>query len=432
MDMMETGIAGLRWDSLPAMNNGVESVVVPMPTTDLVHVVYHGDKPFSHGRYGLHRGLEDHLIFLGSPTKKAKGYFLDCRRDSPTLHQRVVVEFSPDVTRSLVIPCGVAHGFEGLERIYTINAFRAFLPPPQYLMTEKNPWATGTDILNFPYSIDDRDLPVVEVNTYPASEMFYDLLSEMQRATLGDIRHEFPHTEDMVDTDGKVVTLLIKKELSPRQAITQSDPIPGIEGLRWEQHLLVWSDDVSGYAALTDHGPIQIIGHGEQHYKTDAYGIHLEWEDRLTFVGPSDQRAIIRFIDCRRGSPTEGNEIAHEFSPSALRMLIIPPGVAHAFEGLEHIFTINRPYRRSGDADRFEPGHDVIDWPLDQRPPPSFDLSPTRDFPLSYYHALVEAQRDYLALQQQHVSTPAILLVRDSDGSTKRVALRQHIAIEKT
>ncbi|MDC8758411.1 dTDP-4-dehydrorhamnose 3,5-epimerase family protein [Janthinobacterium fluminis] len=427
MKTQELDIQGLRWDALPSMRNGAESVVVPMPTTDLVHIVYHGELPFAHGRYGLHRGLEDHLTFLGPLHKKARGYFIDCRTGSPTLHKKVAIEFAPDATRTLVIPCGVAHGFDGLEEIYTINAFRAFLPPPQYLMTDKNPWATGTDIINFPYSTADEALPEVEVNTYPASENFYELLSEMQRATLGKLDYEFPHTEDMVDADGKVHTLLIKKTLSPKQHVAEWEAIADIEGLGWKKHLLVWSNDVAGYAALTDNGPIQIIGHGERHYMTDAYGIHLEWEDRLTFVGPSQQRATIRFIDCRKGSPSEGKEVTHEFSPSALRMLIIPPGVAHAFEGLERIFTINRPYRRSGDPDRFEPGHDVLDWPLDKRPAPSFDIAPPREFPLSYYRALTEAQRGYLALQTEQVSTPAVLLVRDDDGSTKRVALR-HIA----
>ncbi|MFC6082123.1 hypothetical protein [Sphaerisporangium aureirubrum] len=53
--------------------------------------------------------------------------------------------------------------------------------------------------------------------------------------------------------------------------------------------------------------------------------------DRLTFVGPADQRAVIRFIDCREGSPTLHREITHEFRPSPLRYLVVPAGVAHAW-----------------------------------------------------------------------------------------------------
>lgn len=420
----DLGIEGLHWETMASVGNGNESRVVPMPTTDLVHIVFHGDTAFAHGRYGLHRGLEDHLTFLGSSRQRARGFFVDCREDSPTLHRKVSIEFTPDAARTLVIPCGVGHGFEGLEGVYTLNAFRAYLPPPQVLMTDRNPWATGTDILNFAYDTPDAELPVVEVNRHRASETFYELLSDMQRATLGSIDYEFPHTEDLVEPDGRKHTLLIRKKLSPKQQVPEWEPIPGIDGLGWKRHLLVWSSDVAGYAALTDIGPIQLIGHGETSYRTDAYGIHLEWEDRLTFVGPPSQRAIIRFIDCRRGSPTEGREVEHEFTPSALRMLIIPPGVAHAFEGLEHIWTINRPSRRCGDPDRYEPGNDVIDWPLAKRPAPRFAMPAQTEFPLPYYRALVQAQREYLALQER-VSTPAVLLVQDADGSTRRVALRR-------
>jgi dTDP-4-dehydrorhamnose 3,5-epimerase-like enzyme len=424
MKVEDLGIHGLRWENAPFMRNGADSFVVPMPTTHLLHIVYHGDEPFAHGRYGVHRGLEDHLTFLGPSATTAKGFFVDCRQGSPTLHKKVAIEFNPDAKRSLVIPCGVAHGFEGLEGVYTLNAFRAFLPPPEHLMTDKNPWMTGADIFNFSYSMADDSLPVVDVNTHPASEQFYELLSEMQRATLGGIDYEFPHTEDMKDAEGNVVTLLIRKSLTPKQQVPDWEPIPGIDGLGWKKHFLVWSSDVAGYAALTDFGPIQIIDHGERHYTTDAYGIHLEWEDRLTFVGPSGHRAIIRFIDCREGSRTQGNEVVHEFCPSALRMLIIPPGVAHAFEKLERITTINRPCRRNGDPATFEPGHDVIDWPLGDRPAPSFSIPPDQDFPWSYYQTLAQAQEGYLALREQEAFTPAVLLVRDDDGSTRRVAIR--------
>lgn len=420
----ELGIQGLRWEAMASVGNGNESIVVPMPTTDLVHIVFHGDAAFADARYALHRGLEDHLTFLGSSKQRARARFVDCRRESPTLHRKVSIEFTPDAARKLVIPCGVGHGFEGLEGVYVLNALRAYLPPPKVLMTDRNPWATGTDILNFAYDTPEADLPVVEINRWPASETFYELLSDMQRATLGSIDHEFPHAEDAVGTVGRKVTPLIRNKLSPRQQPPEWEPIHGIEGLGWKRHLLVWSSDVAGHAALTDIGPIQLIGHGETSYRTDAYGIHLEWEERLTFVGPPSQRAIIRFIDCRRGSPTEGREVEHEFTPSALRMLIIPPGVAHAFEGLEHIWTINRPCRRSGDPDRYEPGNDVIDWPLAVRPAPRFGMPAPTEFSLSYYRSLVEAQRECLALQET-VSTPAVLLVHDTDGTTKRVALRR-------
>jgi dTDP-4-dehydrorhamnose 3,5-epimerase-like enzyme len=425
MERENLGIEGLCWESMPFIENGVDSGVVPFPTTDLVHLVYHGDRPFAHGRYGLHRGLEDHLTFLGSTSTQAQGFFVDCRRGSPTLHRQITLDFTPSSRRTLIIPCGVAHGFKGLEGVYTLNSFKAYLPPPEHLLTAQNPWATGVDIYNFSYDTPASNLPIVDTNIHPASPVFYEILSEMQKATLGTIEYEYPHTEDITDENGDTVTLMIKKRLLPEQQLPEWEPIEGIEGVGWRKHLLVWSDSNAGYAALVDAAPIQVIDHGENFYSTDAYGIHLEWEDRLTFVGPSDRTVRIKLIDCRQQSKTRSREVTYEFKPSPLRMLIIPPGVAHAFESLEHIFTINRPSRSAGDPETFEPGNDVIDWPLDKRPAPLFDIE-AREFQFAYYQQLVKYQKDYLAVRDDNLSTPSVLLVNDGSGNQVRVAIRRN------
>ena len=309
--------------------------------------------------------------------------------------------------------------------MYTLNSFKAYLPPPEYLLTRYSPWATGSDIYNFPYDTNDAALPVVDTNPYPASPVFYETLSEMQKMTLGSNEYDFPHTEDIITATGDIVTLEIKRRLSERQRLPEWEPIHEITGVGWQKHLLVWSDETAGYAALVDHSPFQIIDHGRKPYSTDAYGIHLEWEDRLTFVGRSDRVATIKLVDCRNNSSTCGNEISHQFKPSPLRYLTIPPGVAHAFEGLEEIFTINRPLRRAGDPGQFEPGNDVIDWPLSQRPAPSFDIE-LAEFPFGYYSELANRQRDYLTLSKGNpLSTPSVLLVEDGSGRRVRVAIRQ-------
>jgi hypothetical protein len=129
-------------------------------------------------------------------------------------------------------------------------------------------------------------------------------------------------------------------------------------------------------------------------------------------------------MDCRKGSPTLGREVIHEFEPSPLRMLVIPPGVAHAFEGLGRIFTINRPLRRGGDPELFEPGNDVIDWPLEKRPAPAFQVK-GGSFPFSYYARLAQIQRDYIASREGSLSTPSVLLVDDGSGKQVKVALRR-------
>jgi hypothetical protein len=254
--------------------------------------------------------------------------------------------------------------------------------------------------------------------------VFYETLSEMQKATLGTIEYDFPHTEDVPDADGRIVTLEFKKRLSAAQQMPDWIPVEGIDAVGWQKHLLVWAGDTAGYAALADPSPFQVIDHGRKPYSTDAYGIHLEWEDRLTFVGPFQHTVRVKLLDCRNGSPTQGCEVCHEFKPSPFRMLVIPPGVAHAFEGLERVFTINRPLRRAGSPDQLEPGNDVIDWPLAKRPAPAFDIERV-DFHFDYYRKLAEHQRDYLALKDESPSTPTILLVDDGSGREVRVAIRR-------
>jgi len=416
-------IDGLRWEANTCVDNGGGSFVVPLPTTHLVHLVFHGEEPFSHGQYGIHRGLEDRLTFLGPATQRGRGYFLDCRRDSPTMHNRLEIEITPSAKQTLRVPCGVAHCFDGLEGVFTLNSFRAYLPPPDVLLTEANPWSTGADIVNFPMDARDDELPIVDPNPHNASARFYELLSAMQAETLGDVEHEYPVTEDVRFPDGSESTLMIRKPVGSREQPPEWEQIDDIEGLGWRRHLLVWSSDVAGYAALTDTAPLQVIDHGTDHYATDAYGIHLEWEDRLTFVGPSRQTAVVRFIDCREDSPTFRREAEVGFQPSALRYLQVPSGVAHAFDGLENIFTVNRPVRCAGPVDKYDPGNDVIDWPLAKRPAPAFRIE-KRAFPYSYYENLATMQREYLATREQELSTASVLLVEDDAGDQVRVALR--------
>lgn len=419
-----TGIDGLEWLDTHTLENGRESVVVPFPTSDLVHIVFHGEQPFSHGHYGFHLGLEDRLTFLGSREKTATGHFVDCRRDSPTFHRKVDLTFHPSVSRTLRIPCGVGHCFDDLDGVFTLNTFRAYLPPPDVLMTDKNPWATGADILNFPLDSADEELPIADPNPYPASPRFYELLSRMQSETLGSVDHEYPFTEEVTLPDGTVSTLMIRKRLTHQQRVPEWEQIDGIHGLGWSRHLAVWSGDDAGYVALTDPAPVQVIDHGTSPYATDAYGIHLEWEDRLTFLGPLDQSVEMRFIDCRRDSPTYHAEVVYTFKPSPLRAMVIPAGVAHAPAGMENVFTVNRPRRCAGDPTVFEPGNDVIDWPLSKRPAPTFEISPA-DFEFAFYRTLADRQRRYLANAPAVSSTPATMFVSDDDGRTVKVALRK-------
>jgi dTDP-4-dehydrorhamnose 3,5-epimerase-like enzyme len=405
------------------MGNGGASRVLPLPINRPVHIVFHGTTPFNHGHYGLHLGLADRLIFLGCPSKIITGYFIDCRDGSPTYGVRHVERFKPSIIEMLCIPPGVGHAFEGLEEVFTINAYEALLPPPELLITEKNPWATGADILNFPFDVTALDLPRVTPNIFPASQRFYDFLRDYQTETLSLVEHDYPVTENVIFDDGSHARLSVRKPIDRSLWPDEWESIENIAGLGWKRHYIVMGDDQTGYSALIDPSPIQVIDHGLEEYTHDAYGIHLESEDRLTFVGDENHCIRANFIDCRLGSHTFHKECSITFYPNALKFLVIPPGVAHAFESIQGVFTINRPRRCAGDLKKMEPGNDVIDWPLVARPAPTLEIL-EKDAPLEYYYDLALRQQRYL-LDNDLTSSAFSILLEDGDGSPVRLMIRK-------
>ena len=420
---MSLRIDGLKWEERYYQDNGGDSYVVPFPINRPVHIVFHGKEAFNHGHLGYHTGIRDRLTFLGASRTNICGNFVDCRKDSATRGIRDQITFAPDSRRTLIIPPGVAHSFRGLESVHTINDYELLLPPPRKLMSSENPWATGADITNFPLDASDEEVPLVEPNSYPVSDGFYDILREFQLETLKNVDYEYPSTENIRFADGSAFKLQFRKKVDQFLKVPEWDPVPGIEGVGWRRHFVVWGDSTAGYAALLDAAPFQVIDHGEGRYDNDAYGIHLLSEDRLTFLGDSDQVAAVRLLDCRDGSTTFGMEVEAEFSPSPLRYLCIPPGVAHGFRNLGGIFTVNRTRRCAGDLTKFEPGNDVIDWHFNERPAPAFSIE-ANEAPLSYYKALASRQRAFIERDIRE-STAMVFLADDGDGRKVRVALRK-------
>jgi hypothetical protein len=229
----------------------------------------------------------------------------------------------------------------------TINHFDASLPHPSVLLTDESPWATGADIKYFELAARDSELPVVQENEFPASETFYDLLSEMQEGTLGSIEHEYPHMEEVSFPDGTSAKIVIKRPISDRQRAAKDEQIPAVAGLAWRSHLVVWSGTYAGYSALVDRSPISVTELNE----LAAHGVYVsdELETHLTFSGSPSRPCVIRLRDCRADSPTRRGETEIRFAPSPLRFLSIPAGVTYSFpSGGEDVFVINRSRKCAG------------------------------------------------------------------------------------
>ncbi len=92
---------------------------------------------------------------------------------------------------------------------------------------------------------------------------------------------------------------------------------------------------------------------------------------------------------------------------------------------MEGIFTINQPKTFLPDIGEYEPGHDVIDWPINKRPLPILKINGI-DAGENYYKDLVVRLSSALTEPPRH-STPSILMTEDSDGRPVRLAIRERV-----
>lgn len=424
---MPFSIAGLCWRDNWRIENGGGSYVVPFPTLRPATLVFHGEIPFSYGHYGIHLGQADVLTFLGPSTGEIIGHFIDCRAGSATAGQREEHRWSPTSGRALYIPPGVAHTFDGLECVNTINAYELFLPDPDEWVHGRLDWQPDADIINIPLTVSQDELRYYTPNSHPASELWYDLVASQQRVMIPKVAYEYPATREVVFADGTAHRIELRKRLSVDEH-DEWTPVDGVAGVGWRRHPVIRSGAESGFSALLDRYPLYFIDHGEVRYTHDAYGIHLGQEDHLTFVGPRDQVVTVNLIDARSESPTFGAEVAYSFTPDPERYLLLPPGVGHAFEHLENVYTVNRPRTLlPADGSDYRPGNDVIDWLLAKRPIPELQPNTVPAGP-RYYEDLVADQKQLRALPAEH-TTPAVMMINGPDGKPVRVALRKKIPI---
>ena len=89
-------IEGLHWIPRWRINNGQkDSFVIPFATTYPVNIVYHGERKFKYGQYGIHLGQQDTLTFLGDEKQRIVAKFMDCRNNSATFKQSISFYITP-------------------------------------------------------------------------------------------------------------------------------------------------------------------------------------------------------------------------------------------------------------------------------------------------------------------------------------------------
>jgi dTDP-4-dehydrorhamnose 3,5-epimerase len=107
-----------------------------------------------------------------------RGHFVDCRAGSPTLHRETSLEFVGDPDRALVVERGIAHIFDNLLGMVTMNQ-------PRLYWDVKNPdFDTTADVVNVPRDTPTKDFPVVQTNRFRAPAWLCGLSRKAQRIGL--------------------------------------------------------------------------------------------------------------------------------------------------------------------------------------------------------------------------------------------------------
>ncbi|MED5049221.1 dTDP-4-dehydrorhamnose 3,5-epimerase family protein [Bacillus siamensis] len=160
---------------------------------------------FSYQHYGIHIAQVDRLTFFGDRTQKIIGHFVDCRKDSPTLHKKVVLEYYPDPKKMLYIDRGIAHTFDGLENVLTRDE------PIWYLSTGNIHYNMANDVVNVDRNESIENFPILEVNKYPIPKQAYEYALKVQQHNMKDLQ-EFPHRfQIQLDGEMRYVNLKPKK-----------------------------------------------------------------------------------------------------------------------------------------------------------------------------------------------------------------------------
>lgn len=180
-----TAIDGLYWiRNYFIKTSSFSRIVLPDPGQGNFSIIYHG-KDFAeqeHGGYevyGIHVGQTDVLTFLACDGRVMRGHFVDCRKGSPTLHREAHLEFKGDPEKSLIIDRGIAHIFDHLDGMITLNQLRT------YVDYKANPDLNPTfDVINVPRGAALSDFPAVQVNRFMAPRFLCGFNRKVQRLRL--------------------------------------------------------------------------------------------------------------------------------------------------------------------------------------------------------------------------------------------------------
>jgi len=302
-----------------------------------VNLVYHGHRSaFKYDYFGIHPSTEDRLTFIGQPDRIIFAHFIDCREESETWGQSAEAIISPQLDQVLVIPPGVAHTFDGLDSVYTLNAYRTFLPDPIELLEGVFQWSPIGDTVNLPRGVKAGDLPRIRTSKLMPSQKFYDLTTANTVASLDGVLLTYPLTRQFEFADGSSKLVRFTKMAASNPGSVY-EALSSSESIGWLRNLYVVGGEEAdgGYVVLDGPNDFRLFDHGRAGQHVSSLNETLNDCRRLSFLGHPD---CILSVTIR----TPAEDLTISVNPSPLRDMLIPPRATYAVDDVEGISIIER------------------------------------------------------------------------------------------
>src|SRR5436190_6781783 len=331
------GIIGLNIENIDFIQGATNTPnSISFNTDKSINTVFHGhSNRFKYDFYGIHKGTEDRLTFVGNPQKKILADFIDCRINSSTWGKKYQTDFYPDLSKLLVIPQGIAHTFDGLEDIYTINTFRNFLPDPNEWIQGIDEWKLSSDTINLSRSFLDSEIPKLKCNVLEASDVFYKITSSSFEANLDGIILEYPFTIRFNFDDNTTKLVKFKKKQSETAITPKFLEIENFKGIGWRRRIIITSgvDTDSGYTVFTGPNSVRFFNHGEKCEIIESGEENISLSKWATFFGDKSKNIKVAV------KTTNGWQTIF-VNPNPSIDLVIPPDTEYRIENFQECFIV--------------------------------------------------------------------------------------------
>lgn len=155
-----TSILGLHWERNFFAETGDRSYTLVANEGPLVSDFHY--YAYESGDYLLHVGHLNRFTFFGDPKQEITAEFVDCRKGSPSLHELVRLDFTPDPRKVLHVAQGIAMKFSGMRDILVRSEPVWFAPS-----SATTSYNVGNDQTFVPGETPASRFPEVSVNDLP-------------------------------------------------------------------------------------------------------------------------------------------------------------------------------------------------------------------------------------------------------------------------